>query len=251
MAGPTRADLRPRARLEAAPDLLTTARERVATRDYRGAVLLLDSAIKSGQGYADAHHLLGLCYALTEQAELALQSFDNAVRLNPRYVEAHLNRAIVLGDLGRGDEAKAAMEQALALGAPDTTGFPAMVADRLANMHADLGRAYREAGATAKAAAHFEEALALRPAFSDLRLELARTRLDAGEPAAAEAELDAVLAKHPGWYDAMLLRGLAAYLSGNLEMAQTVWQRASEQNPDEPRLESYRSMLARRLREQS
>jgi hypothetical protein len=49
----------------------------------------------------------------------------------------------------------------------------------------------------------------------------------------------------------MLLRGLAAYLSGNLEQAKIVWDRASERNPDEPRLESYRSMLARRLREQN
>jgi tetratricopeptide (TPR) repeat protein len=237
--------------LEAAPDLLTVARERFATRDYRGAVLLLDSAIRSGQGYADAHHLLGMCYALTEQPEQALKAFDAAVRLNPRYVEAHLNRAIVLSDLGRGAEAEAGMKEALSLGAPDATGFPTMVADRLANMHADLGRAYREAGSFSKAAEHLEAALALRPAFSDLRLELARTRIEAGNPGAAESELDAVLHQHPDWHDAMLLRGLAAYLSGNLEQAKTVWDRASERNPDEPRLESYRSMLARRLRGQS
>jgi Tfp pilus assembly protein PilF len=237
--------------LEAAPDLLTAARERFATRDYRGAVLLLDSAIRSGQGYADAHHLLGMCYALTEQPEQALKSFDAAVRLNPRYVEAHLNRAIVLSDLGRGTEAKQGMEQALALGAPDATGFPSMVADRLANMHADLGRAYREAGSFTKAVEHLEEALALRPGFADLRLELARTRIEAGNPALAEAELDAVLAKQPHWHDAMLLRGLAAYLSGNLEQAKIVWDRASERNPDEPRLESYRSMLARQSRDKN
>ena len=213
--------------------------------------MLLDSAIRSGQGYADAHHLLGMCYALTEQPEQALTCFDAAVRLNPRYVEAHLNRAIVLGDLGRGTEAAEGMAQALALGAPDATGFPSMVADRLANMHADLGRAYREAGSFTRAAEHLEAALALRPLFADHRLELARVRMEAGNPALAEAELDAVLEKHPGWLDAMLLRGLAAYLSGNLEQARTVWERASEQYPDEPRLESYRSMLARRSREQS
>ena len=237
--------------MEPAPDLLTVARERFATRDYRGAALVLDSAIRAGQGYADAHHLLGMCYALTEQREQALKCFDDAVRLNPRYVEAHLNRAIVLGDLGRAAEAQEEMQKALAIGAPDATGFPVMVADRLANMHADLGRAYREAGSFMHATEHLEAALALRPAFADLRLELARTRLEAGHHADAEAELDAVLERHPNWLDAMLLRGLAAYLSGNLEQAKTVWERASEQYPDEPRLESYRSMLARRTREQS
>jgi tetratricopeptide (TPR) repeat protein len=237
--------------LEPAPDLLTVARERFATRDYRGAALLLDSAIRSGQGYADAHHMLGMCYALTEQPEQALQSFDAAIRLNPRYVEAQLNRAIVLGDLGRAAEAEEGMKQALTLGAPDASGYPTMVADRLANMHADLGRAYREAGAIAKACEHFQTALELRPGFSDLRLELAQTRIEGGNAAAAESELDAVLDKHPRWLDAMLLRGLAAYLSGNLEQAGAFWDRASEQYPDEPRLESYRSMLARQSREQT
>lgn len=225
------------------------ARERFATRDYRGAALLLDSAIRAGQGYADAHHLLGLCYALTEQRDEALKSFDAALGLNPRYVEAHLNRAIVLGDLGRAEEAEAAMARAQTLGGPDTSGFPVMVANRLANMHAELGRAYREAGALGPAAAELERAIALRPAFADLRLDLARVRLESGDMAGAVADLDAVLEQHPDWLDAMLLRGLAAYLSGDMEQAKSVWERASERHPEEPRLETYRSMLARRLRD--
>lgn len=235
-------------RLEAGPDLLTVARERFATRDYRGAAMLLDSAIQSGQGYADAHHLLGLCYALNDQREEALRSFDAAIKLNPRYVEAHLNRAIVLGDLGRPAEAEQSIELAQQMGGPDTSGFPTMIADRLANMHADLGRAYREAGALQAAAQQFEAALALRPGFADLRLELARTRLESGEHNVAGTELDAILERSPDWLDAMLLRGLAAYLSGELEQAKSVWERASERHPEEPRLETYRSMLARRLR---
>jgi tetratricopeptide (TPR) repeat protein len=235
--------------LEAGPDLIAAARDRFATRDYRGAVLLIDSAIKSGQGYADAHHLKGLCHALNDQREEALRAFDDAIRLNPRYVEAHLNRAIVLGDLGRPKEAEEAIERAQHLGGADASGFPRMIADRLANMHAELARAYREAGSLQAAVAQFERALELRPTFSDLRLELARTKLEAGDPAAAAADLDALLEKTPAWLDAMLLRGLAAYLSGELDQAKAVWERASERHPEEPRLETYRSMLARRMRD--
>jgi tetratricopeptide (TPR) repeat protein len=236
--------------LEAASDLMEVARERVASRDYRGAALLLASAIESGQGYADAHHLLGLCYALVEQREDALRSFDEALALNPSYVEALLNRAIVLGDLGRSDEAEASLSRAQELGRPDATGFPAVVANRLANMHAELGRAYREAGALRPAAAQFESALELRPSFADLRLELARTWLEAGDPAQAAAQLDDILASRPDWLEAMLLRGLAAYLAGDLERARETWEEACERHPEEPRLETYRSMLARRMAEQ-
>lgn len=236
---------------EPASDLLSTARERFAARDYRGAALLLISAIESGQGYADTHHLLGLCYALSEQRDEALRSLDDAIALNPRYVEAHLNRAIVLGDLGRANEASKALEEAQTFGGPDATGFPAMVANRLANMHAELGRAYREAGALRRAAEQFEVALEMRPGFADLRLELARTLLESGEFADAARELDEILTSRPDWLDAMLLRGLSAYLAGDLERADSVWKGAAERHPEEPRLETYRSMLARRLAEQS
>jgi hypothetical protein len=44
----------------------------------------------------------------------------------------------------------------------------------------------------------------------------------------------------------MLLRGLAAYLQGNLDAAGRIWDDASARHPEEPRLEIYRSMLARR-----
>jgi tetratricopeptide (TPR) repeat protein len=230
--------------------LLGIARERFATRDYRGAALLLSSAIESGQGYADAHHMLGLCLALNEQREEALRSFDAAIQLNPRYVEAHLNRAIVLSDLGRSQEAEEALAQAQLYGRPDATGFPTVVANRLANMHAELGRAYREAGDFTSAMGQLHHALALRPGFLDLRLDLARTMLDSGRPVEALHELEAILQVRPNWLDAMLLQGLAAYLEGELEQAKSVWENASERHPEEPRLETYRSMLARRLSEQ-
>jgi len=237
--------------LEATADLLTVARERFAARDYPGAALLLASAIESGQAFADTHHLLGLCYALLERREEALSAFDAALRLNPRYVEAHLNRSIVLSDLGRAQEAEESLVRAQELGRPDESGLPAVVANRLANMHADLARAYREAGAHRAAIAQYQSALALRPSFADLRLELARTYLDGGLPDEAARELEIVLAQRPTWLDAMLLRGLAAYLAGQLDKAKTVWEAASERHPEEPRLETYRSMLARRLGEQS
>jgi tetratricopeptide (TPR) repeat protein len=236
--------------LAAESDLLTVARERFAARDYRGAAVLLASAIDAGHGYADAHHMLGLCYAMTELREEALRAFDEALRLNPRYVEAHLNRSIVLSDLGRAADAEAALTRAQDLGRPDATGYPTMVANRLANMHAELGRAYREAGALAEAIAQFRAALAIRSGFADVRLDLARALLEAGDLAEAARELDDVLLKRPDWLEAMLLRGLAAYLAGDLERAAKVWGSASERHPEDSRLETYRSMLARKLGEQ-
>lgn len=233
--------------MEQAPDLLTLAIERFAVRDYNGAALALFELSKGGAAYADAYNLLGLTLAMLDRPGEALEALDEALRINPRYIEAHLNRGIVLNQLGRTEEAHAEMEHAQALGAPDASGFPAVVANKLANAHRSLGELYRAAGALDEAVAQFRRALDLRPRFADIRLVLGRTLIDAGRYDDAAHALDAALDVRPGWLDAMLLRGLVGYLQGDYATARAVWDEAAARHPEEPRLEVYRNMLERRL----
>lgn len=232
--------------MDSGADLVARARDRYGVRDYHGATLLLREAVVEGFAYADAHNLLGLCLALIGRQNDALASFDAALALNPRYVEAHLNRAVLLNDMGRSDEARVAFEMAEQLGQPDETGFPVMVANRLANAHASLAGEYRAAGALDECIHQFERALELRPGYADVRLALARALTERGRHGEAARELDEVLRIRPEWLDAMLLRGLTAYLQGDLGTADAVWTAAAERHPEEPRIEIYRSMLARR-----
>src|SRR5437764_9013478 len=116
------------ARLEASPNLLSLAKERFAVRDYHGAALLLTSLTQEGPAFADAFNLLGLSLAMIDRAADALVAFDQALRVNPRYVEAYLNRAVVLNDLGRESDAQVSMERAAELGATDDSGYPVVVA---------------------------------------------------------------------------------------------------------------------------
>lgn len=233
----------------ASPDLLGLARERFAVRDYHGAVFLLTSLTQNGPAFADAFNFLGLSLAMIDRPQDALDAFDAALRVNPRYVEAYLNRAVVLNQLGREADAQASMARATELGAADSTGYPAVVANKLANGHASLGHDYRAAGSLDRAIEQYRRALELRPTFGDIRIALARALIESGRHVEAAADLDEVLRTRPTWLDAMLLRGLAAYLAGNLEAAGQMWDDASSRHPEEPRLEIYRSMLARRRQE--
>jgi tetratricopeptide (TPR) repeat protein len=232
--------------LDSATDLIARARERFAVRDYHGAVLLLREAVVEGMAYADAQNMLGLSLALVGRQDEAIAAFDAALALNSRYVEAHLNRAVLLNDMGRLAEAREAFETAQHLGKPDETGFPVMVANRLANAHAALAGDYRAAGALDEAVAQYERALELRPGYADVRLALARALTERGRHREAAGQLDEVLRIRPEWLDAMLLRGLTAYLQGDLAGADRVWTAAADRHPEEPRIEIYRSMLARR-----
>jgi tetratricopeptide (TPR) repeat protein len=235
--------------LEASPNLLSLARERFAVRDYHGAALLLTSLTQEGPAFADAFNMLGLSLAMVDRATDALVAFDQALRVNPRYVEAYLNRAVVLNHLGREGDAQLSMARAAELGAPDESGYPAVVANKLANAHLSLGHDYRAAGALDLAIDQYRRALEIRPHFNDVRLALGRALVEHGRHTEAAAVLDEVLRVRPGWLDAMLLRGLVAYLQGDLDAAGTIWTDASMRHPEEPRLEIYRSMLARRRKE--
>jgi tetratricopeptide (TPR) repeat protein len=240
------ADRSVRELVDLTPDAADRARERFAVRDYHGAVLLLEEAVAGGCGYADAYNLLGLSLALVDRPLDALAAFDRAVAQNPRYVEAHLNRAVLLNGLGRTKEAEASFLLAEEFGRPDATGFPAVVGNRLANAHAALGDEYRNAGAWDDAVAQYRRALDLRPGYADIRLSLARTLLDAQRYPGAADELDHVLAGRPDLLEALLLRGLAAYFTGDLARAGSVWNQAAGLHPTDSRVEIYRSMLARR-----
>jgi cytochrome c-type biogenesis protein CcmH/NrfG len=120
-----------------------------------------------------------------------------------------------------------------------------VVANRLANAHASLGEHYRDAGALDEAILQFARALELRPGFPDIRLAHARALVERGRLDEAAGSLDAVLATSPRNLDALLLRGLCAYLQADLEMAGVLWTRAAEAHPAEPRIGIYLSMLAR------
>lgn len=232
--------------MDAAPDPVARARERFAVRDYPGTILLLQQAIAEGVAYADAFNLLGLSLALAGRQAEALAALDRALAQNPRYIEAHLNRAVLLNELGRFDEAQAAFASASDLGQADASGFPAVVGNRLANAHLRLGHDYRAAGALDEAIAQYRRALELRPGFADVRLALGRALVERGRHDEAAAVLDELLAKRPGWLDAMLLRGLAAYLADDLSGADAIWAEAADRHREEPRIEIYRAMLARR-----
>ena len=229
-----------------ADHLLAQARERFAVQDYYGAAHLLEELLASGRSFADAHHLLGLSLALLGHKERALSEFERALALNPRYIEANIHRGILLSELGRGDEAEAAFRAASEQGTNSGGTYSRPVAARLANLHAELGEAYAEAGAPDEAIAELRRAVTLGPAFHDLRYRLARLLLEASRPLEAREELERILADHADFVDAQASLGLAHYLSGDASAAAEIWSRCRARRPNNARVEAYLAM-ARRL----
>ena len=232
--------------MDARPDhLVKSARERLDAGDAYGAIHLLKELVARGEAFADAYNFLGLAYAIVGQREEGLAAFDKSLELNPRYVDALLNRAVTLSDLGRSEEAAAAFASAQVLGAADHTGYSAPVASRLANLHAELAEAYLEAGGRPEAIRQLEAAKTLRREFVDLRYRLAKLYLDEGQLEPARSELEAIVSRRPGFVDAVVALGMARYLLKDLPGARKAWEAVQREAPDDARVKAYLSLLQR------
>lgn len=221
------------------------ARERFQLQDYFGAIHLLEEVVETGRAFADAYHFLGVSYCLVGQPEVGLRHLDKALELNPNYVEALVHRALVLNEMGREAEALEALKRATAASAEVRQGFPSHVASKLANLHAELGEAYAEAGGLREAVDEYQAALSLGPGFHDLRYKLGRYLLDAGRALEAREQFEIIVRARPNFLDAAAMLGLACYLSGDGLEARNVWEECRRRRPEDPRVEAYLAMMER------
>ncbi len=222
--------------------LIARGKECLAQNDYVGAISALREATDREPGYADVRHLLGLALGLAGQPDAALEEFDRALALNPSYVEAHLNRAITLNDLGRYEEAREAFR--LAWDCDHTVGRPyaRSVSARLANMHMELGDLYADLGSFEQAENQYRAAAELRPDFLDIRTKLARSLMEGAKLDAAIDELSRVLAENPDYVEARVSLGLVYYRAGQYDSAATEWRGCLEQVPDHPKARAFLNM---------
>lgn len=226
-----------------ADTLLERARASFERRDYVAALADLREITENHPHFADVRHLMGLCLSFLGQPENALDQFDRAIEENDAYIEAHLNRAITLNELGRYDEAREAFERAAACETRAGGRFPSSVSARLANAHAGVGELYMAATAPAEAAEQFRRALELRPGFHDIRNRLGEALMQLGQLEEARTEFEAALEGNGRFLQARLNLGLLHYRSGDVDAAREHWQEARSQDPSSPQVRAYLRLI--------
>jgi tetratricopeptide (TPR) repeat protein len=211
---------------------------------YEEAVRELEEAVALAPDFADLHHLLGLALGMTGARERAVASFQRALQLNPHYVEARMNLAIVYNDLGRYDEAlhEFRAEQPRD---PDHGNLSPDVRAYLAESHVLLGDAYRNLGLHVDAAQEYRKALKVAPQFLDIKNRLGAVYVEMGLADDAEAELAAALAQNPRYVDARVTLGVVYYRSGRKHRAREEWERCLREQPDHVRARAYVELLDR------
>ena len=207
--------------------------------DYPSALSDFQKVLKDHPNFPDVRNKAGLCLAMMGDLESALEAFNLALGVNASYAEAHLNRAIVLNELGRFDEAREAFSRAGELDRRRGDEFPADLGNQIAIGHAKMGELYLQVDRPARAAEEFRNALEVRPSFLDIRSRLAEAYLDMGEIRRARAELEAILDENPLFTGARIRLGVALHRLGDTERAVKEWRRCAEQTPEDRRVQGY------------
>lgn len=226
---------------------LTLGREFYLNKEYAKAEAYLAKVARDGKNFADVYNMLGVIYHDQGQFSRAQQSFEHALKINPRYTEAALNLAVTYNDLGKYAEAKETYRRALSQTSDPGADLDPFVKGKVANMYAEIGDVYASSGAFGPAVEEYQRALKMRPSFVDIRLRLAAAFRDMGDRHQAVEQLRTIISQNPDHVPARINLAVALYAAGDLAGASRELEGVLARQPGHARASLYLQMVQDRL----
>ncbi|GAA4255530.1 tetratricopeptide repeat protein [Azospirillum formosense] len=215
------------------------------------AAALYRRVLEADPANPNAVYLLGMAEWQSGRPVIAPTLLGRALRLNPGWIEARVNRASVLDKAGHPAEAIAEWRRLIlvdpghpqawrhlgdafqshgdagASRAIDALRRAAHLDPGLAEVHHDLGVVLRRAGQLDEAVESLVRAIAVKADLASAHMNLGNTLLERGDDAAAQASLRRALALGPAspehWYNA----GNALYAHGDSLRALRAYRRSA------------------------
>jgi tetratricopeptide (TPR) repeat protein len=227
--------------------LLARGRDFFHASQYDKAEKALLPLARDRLPFADVYAMLGAINYQRGRLLEALGHFEEALRLNPAYTEAALNLAVTYNDLGKYEESKRVYHRMITNRASKSTGpepVDQFIRGQIANMHADVGQAYEQAGLPEEAATEYRRALALCPNFVDIRTRLGVSLRTAGNMTAAEREFIKAKKEHPNLMSPRLQLGMTYYTAGRRTDAAREWREVLSIEPENKFAKLYLRLVA-------
>jgi tetratricopeptide (TPR) repeat protein len=227
--------------------LLLLGREHYQKREFDKAEQLLRQVLETDDRLADVHDMLGvICHAQGNFAH-AEQHFERALAINPSYTEAALNLAVTYNDRGKYEAARQVYARIKGTPHGNLAGLDPFARGKIANMHAEVGQAYADAGLPREAIAEYEKAVGLCPQFADLRTRLGTLLREMNDLPRAREQYEAAVMARPGYVPARIQLGVTLLSLGESEAASEQWRKALELEPENVRAKMYLRMVAAAL----
>jgi tetratricopeptide (TPR) repeat protein len=219
--------------------LLLLGREHYQRRELDKAEETLLEVVQRDDSLADVHDMLGIILHSRGDLGAAEHHFERALAINPGYTEAALNLAVTYNDRGKYDAARQVYTRIKGTPAGLAPGLDPFARGKIANMHAEVGEAYADAGLVREAVGEYEKAVALCPQFADLRTRLGSLLRGGNDLARAREQYDAAIDARPGYVPARVQLGVTLLAMGDTDAAADQWGKALEIEPDNARAKMY------------
>jgi tetratricopeptide (TPR) repeat protein len=224
-------------------ELVSRGRAHYRAGEYDDAAACFEEVLREKAPYADVYDMLGVIYHQAGRMADAEEMFHHALRINPSYTEAALNLVVTCNDLGKYAEAKEIYERAMATSKRAPRELDPFAKGKIANMHADVGAAYRVVALYDEAIREYERALALCPSFVDIRTQLGDTLREMGDVAGAIEELERVRTENPRFIAGRLKLGLGYHAAGRRDEAAAEWRAVLAIEPGDRTAPMYLALL--------
>ncbi|MEN3044579.1 MAG: tetratricopeptide repeat protein [Candidatus Hydrothermales bacterium] len=206
------------------------------------ALRLMKNLAENRENYADFQHFLGIIYYSLGMIDESINQFEKALKINPNYIEAHLNLSIALNDKGDYLRAKEHYEKAAQL-EKEGHRIPVSLRNNLANTYMKIGDSFFEIGEYERAKEEYERAIEIAPFFLDLRTKHAKTLLQLGEIDKAIYSLKEVILLNPKYEEAKVTLSICFYKKGEKEKAKKILEEVLRDNPSNTKAKTYLKML--------
>ena len=211
------------------------------SKEYSKAERYFKQVLRFNKRYADIHNMLGIINHIEGKFNSAIDSFKEAIKINPKYTEALLNLAVLYNDLGEYKEAKKIYSalQKNPQGKKQEKEIEPVLKGKLSNMHADIGDVYRSLGLYDFAAEEYNKGLLLNPDYIDIRTKLGTVLRESGQPAESVKELKTVLKNDPKYAHARIQLGVTYYSQKKFNEAKKEWGTVLKQDPTNESAKMY------------
>ena len=181
---------------------------------YERSIDELNEALRLDPDYIEVHNNLAVTYDKMEKVDEAINELREVLRLNPDHAEAHSNLGNIHAKLGNYEEAIGELKQALVL-KPNN-----------AIAHNNLGHVYAIQNRNEEALKEFKEALRIDPDYAPSHNNIADIYAFSGKNEDALAEFQEALRLSPQFPEAYQGIGSVYYRLGSYDRAAQAWIRA-------------------------
>ncbi len=176
-------------------------------KKYPLAVESYRNAIQLQPNQPELHFNLGIALSECQQLDDAIKSYQTAIQLNPKFFEAYGNLGTIYQKQGQLEAAISSYQKGLTINPQDARG------------HFNLGTALRDHGQLAIAVKSYERAITLFPNYTDAHNNLGETLRDQGNMQEAIQGYQNALSLNPNHPNANYNMAEFLYLAGRFDEA--------------------------------